>query len=329
MKKISIVLMLALLLTGCGASVSKSDSSISEDYVQSEVNKNSVDSFERNEESISGAESVESTETTEGSMDASGVLNTVVTNGDAGHKIIKTVNMSMQTKQFDEVLTAIGQKTKEVQGYTESSSIEGNSYYHENGNRSANIVLRIPQNRLESFLQAVEGLGNVTSQSMNTDNITLKYADTQSHKEALQIEYDRVLALLEKADTMESILSLESHLSELRYQLNQYESTLRTYDNQVDYSTVILDIYEVERITEVKKESFLDKIKAGFSDNLYEIGNAGTNFLIWLIVSLPYFIIWGMIIAVIILIVRKIRKRRRRKKETAIQEHQNKNKSAE
>lgn len=169
----------------------------------------------------------------------------------------------------------------------------------------------------------------MTSQSMNTDNITLKYADTQSHKEALQIEYDRVLALLEKADTMESILSLESHLSELRYQLNQYESTLRTYDNQVDYSTVILDIYEVERITEVKKESFLDKIKAGFSDNLYEIGNAGTNFLIWLIVSLPYFIIWGMIIAVIILIVRKIRKRRRRKKETAIQEHQNKNKSAE
>lgn len=285
MKKISIILLVALLLTGCGASDRKADSYIATDTEQTmDSSMNSMEmEYTEDSESVMGSE-----ESVGSAVAESGVLDAVVTNGDATQKIIKTVSLSMQTKEFDNVIAAIGAKTKVVQGYTEYSSIEGNRYYNDNGNRYANIVLRIPQEQLDTFLKEVEGLGNVTSQSLNTDNITLKYADTKSHKEALQVEYDRVLALLEKADTMETILALESHLSDIRYQLNQYESTLRTYDNQVDYSTVKLEIYEVERITEIKEETFFDKIKNGLSDNLIAIGDTVSNFIIWLIVSLPY-----------------------------------------
>ncbi len=323
MKKISIILLVALLLTGCGASDRKADSYIATDTEQTmDSSMNSMEmEYTEDSESVMGSE-----ESVGSAVAESGVLDAVVTNGDATQKIIKTVSLSMQTKEFDNVIAAIGTKTKVVQGYTEYSSIEGNRYYNNTGNRYANIVLRIPQEQLDTFLKEVEGLGNVTSQSLNTDNITLKYADTKSHKEALQVEYDRVLALLEKADTMETILALESHLSDIRYQLNQYESTLRTYDNQVDYSTVKLEIYEVERITEIKEETFFDKIKNGLSDNLIAIGDTVSNFIIWLIVSLPYFIICGIIITVIIFIIRKIRKKHRRKKEITIQEQQNQNK---
>lgn len=323
MKKISIILLVALLLTGCGASDRKADSYIATDTEQTmDSSMNSMEmEYTEDSESVMGSE-----ESVGSAVAESGVLDAVVTNGDATQKIIKTVSLSMQTKEFDNVIAAIGAKTKVVQGYTEYSSIEGNRYYNNTGNRYANIVLRIPQEQLDTFLKEVEGLGNVTSQSLNTDNITLKYADTKSHKEALQVEYDRVLALLEKADTMEAILALESHLSDIRYQLNQYESTLRTYDNQVDYSTVKLEIYEVERITEIKEETFFDKIKNGLSDNLIAIGDTVSNFIIWLIVSLPYFIICGIIITVIIFIIRKIRKKHRRKKEITIQEQQNQNK---
>ena len=334
MKKISIIILAALLLTGCGASDSKSDSYIATEKSSTAESINGGEygmSMEYTEDVVSEevVENAAGNVSSENTGDISGVLDTVVTNGDATQKIIKTVSMTMQTKEFDEVLTAIGQKTKAVQGYTESSSIEGNNYYNDNGNRYASIVVRVPQEQLETFLEEVGGLGNVTSQNLNTENITLKYADTKSHKEALQVEYDRVLALLEKADTMETILTLESHLSDLRYQLNQYESTLRTYDNKVDYSTVVLEIYEVEQIIEVKEETFWDKIKNGLSDNLIDIGNAGANFIIWLIVSLPYFIIWGIIIMVIVLVIRKIRKKRRRKKEITMQEQQDKTKTVE
>ena len=171
MKKISIILLVALLLTGCGASDRKADSYIATDTEQTmDSSMNSMEmEYTEDSESVMGSE-----ESVGSAVAESGVLDAVVTNGDATQKIIKTVSLSMQTKEFDNVIAAIGAKTKVVQGYTEYSSIEGNRYYNDNGNRYANIVLRIPQEQLDTFLKEVEGLGNVTSQSLNTDNITLK-----------------------------------------------------------------------------------------------------------------------------------------------------------
>ena len=53
-----------------------------------------------------------------------------------GQKLIKTVNLSMQTRKFDELLEHIQTKVTESGGYTESSDISGNSY-DGGGNRYA------------------------------------------------------------------------------------------------------------------------------------------------------------------------------------------------
>ena len=51
--------------------------------------------------------------------------------------------------------------------------------------------------------------------------------------------------LLEKAETVADIIEIESRLSEVRYQIESMESQLRTIDNQVNYSTVYININEV------------------------------------------------------------------------------------
>ena len=68
--------------------------------------------------------------------------------------------------------------------------------------------------------------------------MTLDYVDKTAYKESLQVEYDRVMELLEEAKDLDQILALESKLSQLRYEIDSYESQLRTYDNLIDYSTV-------------------------------------------------------------------------------------------
>ena len=245
-------------------------------------------------------------------------------------KLIKTVSLSMETKEFDPLLENIRSKVEELGGYIESSEISGSSYYSVQENRYAWLTLRIPADKLEGFVTVVSELGNVTSKNESVEDITLQYVDVEGRKQALETEQARLLELLERAETMEDIIAIESRLSEVRYELQSYGSTLRTYDNQVNYSTVSIRISEVERVTPViEKRTFLEEIQYRLSDNLYDIGQGIRNFVIWFISSLPYLIIWAAVIAVLVLVARKIirkkpffgkRKREQRKEKEADRE---------
>jgi hypothetical protein len=73
--------------------------------------------------------------------------------------------------------------------------------------------------------------------------------DLESHKKALQEEEKRLLSFMEDAESIEDLITIEDRLTNVRYQLESMESQLRTYDNQVNYSSVHMNIEEVETIT--------------------------------------------------------------------------------
>ena len=240
----------------------------------------------------------------------------------SGQKLIKTVNLTMETREFDTLLENIQAKTTECGGYVESSEISGLSYYNTDGSRYAWLTLRIPADRLDEFVTVVSGLGNVTSQNESVQDVTLQYVDVESHIEALETEQTRLLELMEQAESMEDIITIESRLSEIRYELQSYESTLRTYDNQVDYSTVTVSIDEVDRETVTEENpGFFREIGLRLSDNFYEIGQGLRGFGVWFISSLPYLIlIFAAVWTGVRLIQKIVWKKpffRRKKKETA------------
>ena len=53
-----------------------------------------------------------------------------------GRKLIRTIYLSLQTTEFDSVLSDLSAKTTELGGYIENSSISGNSYYHQSTRRT-------------------------------------------------------------------------------------------------------------------------------------------------------------------------------------------------
>ena len=111
---------------------------------------------------------------------------------------------------------------------------------------------------------------------------------------------------MEQAENMDDIIKIETRLSEIRYELQRYESTLRTYDNQVSYSTVNIRLYEVDRESAPEKHRFASELKTRLTDNLYHIGQGLRSFAIWFLASLPYIAILAAAAFVIIKIVRKI-----------------------
>jgi len=230
-----------------------------------------------------------------------------------GRKLIRTVTMELQTLEFDTFTAQIDTMVTDLGGYVQSSSFNGNSIYS-SSNRNAGYTLRIPADKLDSFLEQIGGMANVTYQNEETQDVTLDYVDIEAHKESLQTEYDRLIELLAMAENVDAIVTLEARLSEVRYQIESYESQLRIYDNQVDYSTVYLTVNEVQRETQVEEGTVWDRISTRLSDNFYQIGQDFENFTVWFVSSLPYIVIWAVIITVLALavsgIVRGSRKRR-------------------
>lgn len=232
-------------------------------------------------------------------------------------KLIRNVNMDVETENFDELMSSISRKTENLGGYIEESRVyNGSQYYDER--RNADVTLRIPAENLDTFLSAVSENCNVISQNESVEDVTLQYVDMKSHKEALETEQTRLLELLEQAESVEDIITIESRLSEVRYQLESMESQLRTLDNRVSYSTVYLYIQEVKRYTPVKERTVWEKISDGFVESLFDVGEGIGNFFINLIINIPYLVVWAVVITIVVLAIRWIRKftkKRRLKKE--------------
>ena len=235
-----------------------------------------------------------------------------------GRKLIRTVSLSLETKEFDSVLTNLSTKTTELSGYIETSSVNGNSYSH-HSTRYASYVIRIPADKLNEFVEVVSELGNVTQKNESVEDVTLRYIDVESHKKALETEQERLLELLSKAENMEEILTIESKLSDIRYEIENYESQLKTMDNQIDYSTVSVYVDEVERVTDTGEKGFFEEIKERFGNSLYVVARGIRGLVIGILGSLPILIVCGGVIAVVVIVVRKILKKRNMRKEDRTQ----------
>lgn len=233
---------------------------------------------------------------------------------DTKRKLIKNVDLQVETEAFDELLLAVTGRTESLSGYIEESYTYNGSQYYGKGTRNASMTIRIPADRLEEFLSDISEVSNVISRNDRVTDVTLQYVDMESHKKALVAEQDRLLELLGQAENIEDIISIESRLSEVRYQIESMESQLRTMDNQVSYSTIYLTIEEVKQYTPVAEQSIGEKIVTGFQRSLIDIGNGFLNFGIGFVIYLPYIVLWAVIIAVLLLLVRLIVRKRRSKK---------------
>ena len=232
---------------------------------------------------------------------------------DTSRKLITTVNLSAETEDFDEMVPFVETKVKELGGYIESSSVYNGNRYG-SASRYASITARIPANRLDEFVGSVEGNSNITNKSLSVEDVTLKYVDIDSRKKALKTEEERLLEILDNAETVEDLITVEQRLSDVRYEIESIESQLRTYDNLVDYSTVYLDIEEVKVYTPVEKEGVGSRISKGFKESLESVGEGFTNFFVYIVVHLPQIIVFAVIVLIIVLIIRAIAKKSKKKR---------------
>ena len=328
-KRLAVILLagsLAAMLTGCGSAKGYSSdiAAVANGSSLEMASESMMDSgFYATNSTIEEAK--ETSASTEMTKDTTDVTAT-------DRKLIKTVDMDVETREFDYLMETVEEQVKALGGYIENlNTYNGSSYSGYRGTRNADLTIRIPKQQLDAFLDTVSGASNVIRRSDNVEDVTLAYVDLESHRDALRTEQTRLLELLERAETIEDIITIEERLSNVRYQLESMESQLRTYDNKVDYSTVYLNIDEVEIYTPVEEDTVWERISSGFAESLHDIGEGLVDFGVWFVVTIPYMVVWSIIIVILIFIFYGVVKlfqnagsKKRQKKAVEVQQEKKK-----
>lgn len=317
---ICLFIVILLAFTGCGKKsmmnydASKADNATAPNTDSGSVSKGDANGYGANVEGVpdfttnqdANSTTKPDTSTTDGA-DPDFSKATTSTTGTTD-KIIYRYNLDVETQNFDKLLSTIDSNITSLGGYTENSQIGGKSYYNDSVTRNGNITARIPGNKAGEFIALIKKTANVIKSQQSSENVSLQYIDAQSRVETLQIEQDRLYEILKTAKELDSIITLETRLSDIRYELEKQESQIRLYDNQVAYSYITLNVQEVERITPAKeiKQTFFSKIKNGFGDTLYNLSEGFQAFMVWFIVNIPYFLIWGAILYGLFVLTRKL-----------------------
>jgi hypothetical protein len=238
--------------------------------------------------------------------------------GEYERKIIKTANISTETKSFDEALTLVEQLCENTGGYIESSTVRGVSLNHGSGYRYASYTIRIPAENFDGFTEGIGGILNVVSSSSNADEVTATYYDIKSRIEVLQMQKSSLQELYQKYTDYGDIgylIEIQDKLYDVIAEIEAYETQIRLYDDRVSYSTVNLSVSEVVTYTENQNEkTFGDKIADAFSSGWKVFVSICQGIAIAFVAAFPTLAALAIIACAIVFICLAIRKRNTKKK---------------
>lgn len=227
-------------------------------------------------------------------------------------KLVYYCDLDIETLDYAGTMSAIKDTIKKYGGVIQSENESDDSYhwYYEDYRKTSGTLhnylqVRIPSEKYESFLSELDGIGKIISKSTSVDNISQQYYDTTTQIEALQIQEKNLLAMLEKCETIEDMITVQERLSEVQYELNSLQTTKRYMDVDVAYSYVNINVSEVleyHRESEpVKTSTFIDRLQ----NTLRSTGTGFLSFMEGLLFVVIRLMPYLLIAAVICLIFRK------------------------
>ena len=308
------LLLAAILITGFVASCSASNKMSQDDAAYAEENSSAGDMGQSPSQTGAYYDYDYSEEEKDAAIHQMPSPNTRPPKDDSGQtitdtrKIIKTVNLELETKRFNDAVAQITASATANGGYIEYSYVSGESLQSKNMERNAKFTVRIPASVLDAYVSGLGGNFNVLSKTENASDITDSYFDAEARLKSLQTQEERLLAMLEGATELQYMLQLEQTLADVRYQIESYYSTIKRYDSQVSLSTVSISLYEVIEYQQIieKPKTYTERLGQAIKRSWHDFIDGLKDFSVDFVYAFPTLLVLVVFITGAVLIVRKI-----------------------
>ena len=128
---------------------------------------------------------------------------------------------------------------------------------------------------------------------------------------AYQKQEARLLEMMDLAETVEDIITIEDKLTDVRYRIDSLQSSLNNWDRRVSYSSLNLTVKEVQVYTPetVVKITYGQRLAKAFTNSLKNAGEFFQDLLVFLVSALPTLVILAVLFFVLRPLLKKLHAR--------------------
>jgi hypothetical protein len=149
---------------------------------------------------------------------------------------------------------------------------------------SRNYEIRVPSGFYDAMLDELAGLGRLLWRTEYTEDVTLRYYDMEGRLATRQELLKTYQGYLARANNIDEIMTVERRIAELQWEIEQTGTQFRNLTNQIDYSTINVDITGPVGAASYSSPGLGDKLAGLFS----AFGNVFSSALVVLIGIIIY-----------------------------------------
>ena len=195
-----------------------------------------------------------------------------------GKKIAYTYDYTVESTDFDGFLSGLQETLDRTGGYFEASRLDRREHDRLDGSgrlslRRGGYTLRVPTGTVPDIIALFSsGIAQTTYENVRMTDKTAAYADAETQLESYRREYQRLEALLDEAESVSDTIAIQDRLSSLNYSIEWAKKQMSLIDEDVDYATLELELYEVVYYTasiESYKYEFGEELARAFRNFIY------------------------------------------------------------
>ena len=219
-----------------------------------------------------------------------------------GPMIIRTAQLALITKDFDNARSAMEAILKRHRGFVGELKVGGST----GSGRTLTATLRVPADQLDASLTELKALGRVESESQTGQDVTSEYVDLQARLANARNTEQRLTDLLRnRTGKLSDVLEVEQEVDRVRGEIEQMEAERKNMSNQVSFATLnatITEDYQARlqvvppstwtRLSNAGIEGYKGMVEGVMSLALFLLEN-GPSLLLWLaVLFFPARLVW-------------------------------------
>jgi len=225
-------------------------------------------------------------------------------------KVVKNAYIDCSADDVSEKYQTLLSWLRQNNGYEFSQNMTKRDDY-----TSINAVFKISPDNFDAFLDVISDKTEIINLRITTNDITDSYIDTALRLKSKRAALEQYYVMLEKAVTVNEILSIQKTINDLTSEIESMEGKLVYWDKQVSECTITISISQANDPSRPKKQVSFSAMS--FGDMFSYIGNGFMvviNFLVgflqWVLIIL---ISLSPLIAIALAVIFAIRYVKKRK----------------